>query len=109
MAGLRRDRATPKVACRTSTPGRNGVTNIPQWRFEIIRRAIIEVMATGEVRFAELPDLVRERLTEDDKDRLGSIGWNVTTVKLEMEVRGEVIRLEGKGPQRLVLAGKVQL
>ncbi len=66
-------------------------------------------MATGEVRFAELPDLVRERLTEDDKDRLGSIGWNVTTVKLEMEVRGEVIRLEGKGPQRLVLAGKVQL
>jgi len=29
-------------------------------------------------------------------------------VKLEMEVRGEIIRLEGKGPQRLMLAGKVQ-
>jgi len=29
-------------------------------------------------------------------------------VKLEMEVRGEIIRLEGKRPQRLMLAGKVQ-
>ncbi|MDG1739675.1 MAG: hypothetical protein P8L68_01595 [Paracoccaceae bacterium] len=98
-----------KVACRTPTPGRKGVTNIPQWRFDMIRRAIIEVIATDEVRFADLPDLVRERLSEMDRDRLGSIGWNVTTVKLEMEVRGEVIRVEDKGPQRLVLAGKVQL
>ena len=97
-----------KVACRTPTPGRSGVTNIPQWRFDLIRGAIIDVIATGQVRFAELPDLVRDRLSEEDKDRLGSIGWNVTTVKLEMEVRGEIIRLEGKGPQRLMLAGKVQ-
>ena len=108
MAGLRQE-GDPKVACRTPTPGRKGVTNIPQWRFDKIRGAIIDVMATGEVRFADLPDLVRERLSEDDRQRLGSIGWNVTTVKLEMEVRGEIIRLEGKGPQSLVLAGKVQL
>lgn len=98
-----------KVACRTPTPNREGVTNIPQWRFDIIRRAIIEVIATGEIRFADLPDMVRDRLSEEERGRLGSIGWNVTTVKLEMEVRREVIRLEGKGPQRLVLAGKVQL
>lgn len=98
----------PKVACRTPTPGRSGVTNIPQWRFDIIRGAIIDVIATEEVRFADLPDLVRDRLSEEVKGRLGSIGWNVTTVKLEMEVRGEIIRLEGKGPQRLILAGKVQ-
>lgn len=98
----------PHVACRTPTPGRSGVTNIPQWRFDIIRGAIIDVIATEEVRFADLPDLVRDRLSEEVKGRLGSIGWNVTTVKLEMEVRGEIIRLEGKGPQRLILAGKVQ-
>lgn len=98
----------PQVACRTPTPGRSGVTNIPQWRFDIIRGAIIDVIATEEVRFADLPDLVRDRLSEEVKGRLGSIGWNVTTVKLEMEVRGEIIRLEGKGPQRLILAGKVQ-
>ena len=97
-----------KVACRTPTPDRKGVTNIPQWRFDIIRRAIIEVIATAEVRFADLPDLVRDRLSDEDRGRLGSIGWNVTTVKLELEVRGDLIRLEGKGPQRLVLAGKVQ-
>jgi hypothetical protein len=74
----------------------------------MIRGAIIDVIATEEVRFADLPDLVRDRLSEEDKGRLGSIGWNVTTVKLEMEVRGEIIRFEGKGPQRLILAGKVQ-
>ena len=106
MAGVTAD--GPKVACRTPTPGRKGVTNIPQWRFEIIRGAIIDVMATGEVRFAELPGLVRDRLNKEDLDRIGSISWNVTTVKLEMETRGEIIRLEGKGPQRLMLAGKVQ-
>ena len=98
----------PKVACRTPTPGRKGVTNIPQWRFDMIRGAIIDVMATGEVKFAELPDLVRDRLGDEDTRRLGSISWNVTTVKLEMETRGEIIRQMGKGPQRLMLAGKVQ-
>ena len=98
----------PTVAWRTPTPGRSGVTNRPQWRFEIIRGASIDVSATEEVRFADLPDLVRERLSEEVKGRLGSIGWNVTTVKLEMEVRGEIIRQTGKGPQRLILAGKVQ-
>ena len=97
-----------KVACRTPTPGRSGVTNIPQWRFDMIRGAIINVIATGETRFADLPDLVGERLNKQDKARIGSISWNVTTVKLEMEVRGEIIRLEGKGPQRLMLSGKVQ-
>ena len=97
-----------KVACRTPTPGRLGVTNIPQWRFDMVRRAIIEVIATGEVKFADLPDLVARQLSKEDRDRLGSIGWNVTTVKLELEVRGDLIRVEGKGPQRLVLAGKVQ-
>jgi len=107
MAGLSA-KGDPKVACRTPTPGRSGVTNIPQWRFDLIRGAIIDVIAMEEVRFAELPDLVRERLTQKERDQLGAIGWNVTTVKLEMEVRGEIIRLEGKRPQRLMLAGKVQ-
>ena len=107
MAGLSA-KGDPKVACRTPTPGRSGVTNIPQWRFDLIRGAIIDVIAMEEVRFAELPDLVGERLTQKERDQLRSIGWNVTTVKLEMEVRGEIIRLEGKRPQRLMLAGKVQ-
>ena len=108
MAGVKNTAGDAKVACRTPTPGRSGVTNIPQWRFDIIRGAIIDVMAAGQVRFADLPDMVRGRLSKEDQARLGSIGWNVTTVKLEMEVRGEIIRVEGKGPQQLVLAGKVQ-
>ena len=96
----------PSVACRTPTPGRSGVTNIPQWRFELIRGAILDVIATGEVSFADLPDLVAARLTKAERDRIGSITWNVTTVKLEMEVRGELIRVEKPGPQRLILGVK---
>lgn len=109
MAGLRRDSdGDAKVACRTPTPGRKGVTNIPQWRFDLVRSAIIEVIATGEVKFAELPGLIGERLKKKDRERLGSISWNVTTVKLEMEVRGEIERVEGRGPQLLRLARGVQ-
>lgn len=99
---------TEKIACRTPTPGRAGVTNIPRWRFDLIRQAIIAVIATKDVKFADLPVLVATTLSKEDKARLGSIGWNVTTVKLEMEVRGELIRSEGKGPQTLILAGKLQ-
>ena len=53
--------------------------------------------------FSGLADAVRDRLTADILDRLGSVGWHVTTVKLNMEVEGELRRLPG-APQRLVLA-----
>ena len=96
-----------KVACRTPTPGRQGVTNIPQWRFDMIREAILQVLSTGEERFADVPALVAARLSDKDRGRIGSVGWNVTVVKLEMEVRGEIARAKGPGPQRLILTGKV--
>jgi len=34
--------------------------------------------------------------------RLGSVGWHTTTVKLNMEVKGELQRLSGVNPQRLI-------
>ena len=41
---------------------------------------------------AELAGLVRLRLGQGEMDRLGSLAWHVTTVRLELEVRGEVVR-----------------
>ncbi len=96
-----------KVACRTPTKGRDGVTNIPRWKYDILRLAILEsVDAAGPagLRFADLAHEVGARLEDELRGRLGSIGWHTTTVKLEMEVRGELRRLPGSGAQRLVLA-----
>lgn len=35
-------------------------------------------------------------------EELGSVGWYTTTVKLDLEARGEIARVESARPQRLV-------
>ncbi len=91
----------PKVACRTPTPGKTGITHISAWRFDCLRHAILAELARGEVAFADLTRRVRMRLDDELLARLGSVGWNVTTVKLELEVRGEIERVPDARPQRL--------
>ncbi len=97
-----------KTACRTPAEGRNGVTNIPTWKFQLIRGHILNLCRdAGEhgVQFSDLSNQISERLTPDEKAKLGSIGWHSTTVKLELEVRGEIIRKSGVSPQVLVSGG----
>jgi len=96
--------AEEKIDCRTPAPGRDGITRIPAWKFETVRRAILHAVdAAGDdgLRFADLPGAVRARLSEQDLSRLGSVGWHCTTVKLEMEVAGDIVRFGGKAGQRL--------
>lgn len=97
--------AEEKVACRTPAKGRDGETNIPAWKFALLRGAIRDSLADGPVLFSALKEAVRPRLGEDDLARLGSLGWHLTTVKLELEVRGEIERVSGASPQELRLAG----
>ncbi len=97
----------PNTACRTPADNKPGVVNIPTWKYDVVRRAIlhaIEAAGPEGVTFGSLPGAVRARLSDDTLARLGSVGWHTTTVKLNMEVEGEVRRVTGKGPQRLVLA-----
>lgn len=92
------------VACRTPTEGKDGVTRIPAWKYKAVRRAILHAVDDAGAEGIPLSGLcgaVRQRISGDDLARLGSLGWHVTTVKLEMEVAGELQRLEGAGPQRL--------
>jgi len=88
-----------KVGCRTPAEGRDGVTNIATWKFDAIRAAILDILDGGEIPWAELPDAVAKRLTKGQLDTLGKVGWHVVSVKLEMEVRGEIRRKPGKGRQ----------
>ena len=46
--------------------------------------------------------MVADRLSEDVRQRLGSVAWHTTTVKLNMEVDGELERVAGAKPQHLV-------
>ncbi len=66
-----------------------------------MRDAILTICAE-ETLFKDLPAKVGERLTADQRAKLGSLGWHVTCVKLELEVRGEIARAPGKGPQKLI-------
>ena len=98
--------ADAKKVCRTPTKGRDGVTRIPLWKYDAVHAAIVAAVAeAGEagLPFKDLASAVAQRLVVDDLDNLGSIGWHTTTVKLEMEVAGELQRIAGKGPQRLCL------
>ena len=91
--------STDRVGCRTPAEGRDGVTNIPAWKFDAIRGAILAILSEGDMRWSELTEAVRARLSADQLDRMGKLGWHVVTVKLELEVRGEVVRRAVKGPQ----------
>jgi hypothetical protein len=95
-----------KVDCRTPNAGGREVTRIPAWKYQAVRRAIlhaVEAAGPDGLPFSELSAAVRARLSQADLARLGSLGWHCTTVKLEMEVAGEIARVPGSGPQRLVL------
>lgn len=90
------------VLCRTPTPGKKG-TRIPRWKYDLVRKAILRVLTpqTAGVPFKDLPSLVENQLSKEDQERLGSISWYTTTVKLDLEVRGEIERIPDLTPQRL--------
>ena len=92
-----------KVACRTPAEGRDGVTNIPAWKFDLIRKHIHDILADGPQVYNDVRDEVGARLTADEAEKLGKLGWHVITVKLELEVRGEIERVKAKGPQQIRL------
>lgn len=92
----------PKTLCATPTPGKEG-TRIPTWKYDAVRRAILRVVprsATG-VEFRLLADLVSGELPDGVKQSLGSVLWHTVTVKLHLEVIGEIERVPGTRPQRI--------
>jgi len=96
-----------RIPCRTPNPSRNGVTRIPRWKFDLMRGAILDILGEAGAdgfAFGDLADEVAARLSAEDRARLGSVKWHSTTVKLEMEVAGDIARMPGATPQRLALA-----
>ena len=92
-----------RVACRTPNPGKPGQTRIPRWKFDAVRKSILDELAEGPIPFGKLTERVHGRLDNSVREKIGSVGWHVATVKLELEVRGEIRRQEGSKPQVLKL------
>jgi len=81
--------------------GKQGV-NINKEKYETIRQAILSSLEEQqEILFKDLPADV-ERKLETGFD--GSVTWYVTSVKLDLEARGLIIRVPKSSPQRLRLA-----
>ena len=90
-----------KVVCKTPADGKTGTTSIPKWKYDCLRTAIINSLGDNGLAFKDLPGAVKAQLSEAQLSKLGSVGWHVTTVKLNMEVDGEIERVSGQTPQYL--------
>jgi hypothetical protein len=92
-----------KLVCQTPTPGKQP-TRIDRWKYDLIRMHIHGVLPTDGkgIPFKDLFRLVGEKLSNEEKSRLGSVSWYTTTVKLDLEVQREIKRVVGASPQRLL-------
>jgi hypothetical protein len=83
--------------------GKQGV-NISKKKYHTVRQSILDALgAHGEMTFTELTESVRQTL-QGSFD--GSINWYVTTIKLDLEARGEIERIPDRSPQRLRLVAR---
>ncbi len=93
--------AEPKISCRS--PDSEKQVPVFKWKFDAIREALLKVVPTDDngVETASLRTLVTEQLPEEHIEHLGNIAWLTESVRLEMEVRGELTRVEGSKPTRI--------
>ncbi|MCI0551839.1 MAG: hypothetical protein L0287_12865 [Anaerolineae bacterium] len=86
-----------KDSIRTLHPEKKKGVNISKEKYEVIRKAIIATLRTNkEMTFMALSRAVEKQL---DNKFEGSVMWYVTTVKLDLEARGEIKRVPNSRPQ----------
>jgi len=93
--------AETKIACRS--PNSEKQVSVYEWKFDAIRAALLNVVPSDDtgVETASLRTLVTQQLPQEHLEHLGNIAWLTDTVRLEMEVRGEVERIEGAKPTKI--------
>lgn len=86
-----------KELIRTLHPDKKQGVNISKEKYEIIRKAIFSTLKQNkEMPFMKLAQAVEKEMNGSFD---GSITWYVTTVKLDMEARGEIKRVQNSRPQ----------
>jgi DNA-binding transcriptional ArsR family regulator len=86
-------------------PAKRGVS-ISRAKYDMIRGAILHTLREkGEISFSELVEAVNDQV----KDKFdGSVSWYVVSVKLDLEARDQIERVEQPGLQRIRLAADYQ-
>ena len=86
-----------KDMIRTLHPEKKQGVNISKKKYELIHNAILCVLKEQkEMTFMNLSRAVEKEVNGNFD---GSVMWYVTTVKLDMEARGEVKRVPNSRPQ----------
>jgi hypothetical protein len=87
---------------RTLHPEKKQGVNISREKYDIIRNAILCVLKEQkEISFMKLSRAVEKEVNGNFD---GSVTWYVTTVKLDLEARGEIKRVQNSRPQLVRLA-----
>ena len=82
---------------RTLHPQKKQGVNISRQKYDIIHEAILCVLKSEkEITFMKLSRAVEKEVNGNFE---GSVMWYVTTVKLDMEARGEIKRVPNSRPQ----------
>lgn len=99
-ARSRRPASTTILTENINYPKGQGGTRIDERKYEAMRTAILKAVPRSKegIAFRDLVQAVKPHLP---RDWSGSVSWYVTTVKLDLEVKGEIARIEGSKPQRL--------
>jgi hypothetical protein len=91
-----------KDTIRTLHPEQKQGVKISKEKYEIIRKAILCVLQTQkEITFMNLSRAVEKEVNGNFE---GSVVWYVTTVKLDLEARGQIKRVPHSRPQLVKLA-----
>ena len=96
--------ANMKDTIRTLHPQKKQGVNISKEKYEIIHKAILSTLRQQKEKEMQFMKLSRAVEKEVRGDFEGSVMWYVTTVKLDMEARGEVKRVPNSRPQLVKLA-----
>jgi len=90
-----------KDTIHTLHPQKKQGVKISKEKYEIIRKAILCVLQTEkEITFMKLSRAVEKQVNGNFE---GSVTWYVTTVKLDLEARGQVKRVPNSRPQLVKL------
>jgi hypothetical protein len=86
-----------KETIHTLHPDKKQGVNISREKYELIHKAILTTLRQQkEMTFMKLVGAVEK----DVRGKFdGSVAWYVTTVKLDMEARGEIKRVPNSRPQ----------
>ena len=80
-------------------PNKQG-TRVTKATYDVYKAALLEIIPASDegIAFSDLSKAVQPHVPEDVLANT-SAGWWTTTVKLDLEARGMIARVEGKGKQ----------